>query len=214
MTRRTVRVRLTALYSDLFLATSTILLVVVNLLVQNTLADRVSAIEAPSPPPRPLPPLSGAPPPIETIRAVNDLRAAVLRFQWSVTAVTVVVLAVVSVAAGWWLAGRVLRPLHRITATAQRLSLSNLHEERIALDGPRDELKELADTFDAMLERLERSVEGQRRFVANASHELRTPLAIQCAAIQIGLDDRSPERLAEVREELLTANRRTERLSA
>jgi signal transduction histidine kinase len=105
----------------------------------------------------------------------------------------------------------VLSPLHRITATARRLSLSNLHE-RIALTGPRDELKDLADTFDTMLARLERSAEGQRRFVANASHELRTPLAIQRAAIEIGLDDPSPERLAEVRQDLLTANRRTERL--
>jgi signal transduction histidine kinase len=216
VTRRTVRVRLTALYGGLFLATSTILLVVVNLLLQTMLDDHVSGIRAPSPPPRPQPPLPGAQPPtppsIETIQVVNDLRAAVLRFQWGVTAVTIVVLAVVSVVAGWWLAGRVLRPLHRITATARRLSLSNLHEERIALDGPRDELKELADTFDAMLERLERSVDGQRRFVANASHELRTPLAVQRAAIQIGLDAPSPQRLAEVREELLTANRRTERL--
>jgi signal transduction histidine kinase len=89
--------------------------------------------------------------------------------------------------------------------------LSNL-DERIALAGPRDELKELADTFDAMLGRLERAVESQRRFVANASHELRTPLAIQRAAIQIGLADTSPEQVERMRAELLEANRRTERL--
>jgi signal transduction histidine kinase len=230
VTRRTVRVRLTALYCGLFLAASTILLIVVNLLLQGMLADRVDGIRGPQPPPRPAvsppsapsvpsglsappgPPAPPGTPSVETIQAVTDLRDAVLTFQWSVTAVTIAVLAVVSVAAGWWLAGRVLRPLHRITATARRLSLSNLHEERIALAGPRDELKELADTFDSMLERLERSVAGQRRFVANASHELRTPLAVQRAAIQIGLEDPSPERLAEVREELLAANRRTERL--
>ena len=134
-----------------------------------------------------------------------------LRFQWGVTAALIVVLTVISVAAGWWLAGRVLRPLHQITATARRLSLSNLHE-RIALAGPDDELKELADTFDDMLARLERSADSQRQFVANASHELRTPLAIQRAAIQIGLDEPSPQRLEEVRAELLDVNRRSERL--
>ncbi len=69
------------------------------------------------------------------------------------------VLTLVSVAVGWWLAGRVLSPLNQITATARRLSLSNLHE-RIALTGPRDELKDLADTFDTMLARLERSAEA------------------------------------------------------
>jgi signal transduction histidine kinase len=102
-----------------------------------------------------------------------------------------------------------LRPVRDITATARRLSLSNLHE-RIAASGPRDELRQLADTFDAMLVRLERSVESQRLFIANAAHELRTPLATQRAAIQIGLDD--PADLPAVRETLLTHNRRTERL--
>jgi signal transduction histidine kinase len=84
--------------------------------------------------------------------------------------------------------------VRHITETARRLSLSNLHEH-IALTGPRDEFSELAQTFDSMLERLERSVDNQRRFIANAAHELRTPLAIQRAAIQIGLDCPSPERL-------------------
>jgi Signal transduction histidine kinase len=222
VTRRTVRVRLTALYSALFLATSTALLVVVNLLLHNMLERRVTLIRndaqlppevlappgtAPQNPPTPVP-IQHDP---EIIRVTDDLRDDILRFQWTVTAIVVVVLTAVSVAAGWWLAGRLLRPLHRITTTARRLSLSNLHE-RIALDGPQDEMKELADTFDAMLDRLERSVGSQRQFIANASHELRTPLAIQRAAIEIGLDDPSPERLAEVRRELLAVNRRTERL--
>lgn len=111
----------------------------------------------------------------------------------------------------WWLTGRLLRPLRRVTATARRLSLSNLHE-RIALTGPQDELKVLADTFDAMLDRLDRSVAGQRRFVANASHELRTPLAIQRTAIEVGLADPSPERVARIRGELLRVTERSERL--
>lgn len=111
----------------------------------------------------------------------------------------------------WWLTGRLLRPLHRVTATARRLSLSTLHE-RIALTGPQDELKELADTFDAMLDRLDRSLASQRRFVANASHELRTPLAIQRTAIEIGLAHPSPRRVAQIRDELLRATERSERL--
>jgi signal transduction histidine kinase len=94
-----------------------------------------------------------------------------------------------SALACWWLSGRVLRPLHTITTTARRLSSSNLHE-RLALQGPRDELTELtelAETLDEMLDRLESAFDSQRRLVANASHELRTPLAVQRAAAQIGL---------------------------
>jgi signal transduction histidine kinase len=214
VTRRTVRVRLTALYSGLFLATSTILLVVVNLLLRQMLQKQVVRFEELGAPPPGLPrPAEEGATTYQVVagRAANQLGDAVLQFQWLISGITIAVLAIMSVAVGWWMAGRVLSPLHQITATARRLSLSNL-DERIALSGPRDELKELADTFDAMLDRLERSADSQRRFVANASHELRTPLAIQRAAIEIGLDDPTPERLNEVRNDLLTANRRTERL--
>ena len=94
----------------------------------------------------------------------------------------------VSVIAGWLLAGRALRPLRDITATARRVSGENLGE-RIALVGPSDELKELADTFDGMLGRLDAAFESQRHFVANASHELRTPLAIMRTEIDVALAD-------------------------
>lgn len=225
MTWGTVRVRLTALYSSLFLITSTILLLVVNLLLKIMLQQRVLFFKSETLIPSGGPAAGGGaisgeptPPPSPTMlnrsvagRTATDLSDAVLDFQWVVSGITIIVLTILSIAIGWWLAGRVLSPLHRITATARRLSLSNLNE-RIALTGPRDELKELADTFDAMLDRLERSAESQRNFVANASHELRTPLAIQRAAIEVGLDDPTPERLMEVRQDLLTANRRTERL--
>ena len=83
-----------------------------------------------------------------------------------------------------------LRPLHQITETARRIAGADadrgLHE-RIALTGPHDEIKELADTFDAMLARLDRSFDGQRRFVANASHELRTPLALNRALVEVAI---------------------------
>jgi signal transduction histidine kinase len=93
---------------------------------------------------------------------------------------------VLAAGAGWLMAGRALRPLHRITATARTVAERSL-DERIHLDGPQDELKQLADTFDAMLERLDRAFDGQRRFVANASHELRTPLTVSRTLIQVAL---------------------------
>jgi signal transduction histidine kinase len=97
----------------------------------------------------------------------------------------------VSLLAGWIVAGRALRPVTRITATARRVAAEGDLGERIALEGPADELRELADTFDTMLERLDRTFASQRSFVANASHELRTPLAIMRAEIEDRLDDPS-----------------------
>ncbi|WP_433521104.1 sensor histidine kinase [Nocardia pseudovaccinii] len=113
---------------------------------------------------------------------------------------------------GWLLAGRALHPLQQITATARRVADRSLHE-RIALTGPDDEIKDLADTFDAMLERLDRAFDGQRRFVANASHELRTPLTINRTLIEVALDDPdAPESTRRLGATLLEVNSRHERL--
>jgi signal transduction histidine kinase len=114
---------------------------------------------------------------------------------------------------GWIMAGRALRPVHAITAAARRASEQNL-SERIALAGPADELKELADTFDAMLARLEAAFASQRRFVANASHELRTPLAVMRAAIDVTLakPERTPEQLEAMAAEVRHATEQAERL--
>jgi len=98
---------------------------------------------------------------------------------------------VISVAVGWLVAGRALRPLRQMTATAQRISEDSLHE-RLGLRGPKDELKELGDTIDGLLERLEAAFSAQRRFVANASHELRTPLTTMRAAIDVALAKPEP----------------------
>ncbi|MEU7898216.1 HAMP domain-containing sensor histidine kinase [Nonomuraea sp. NPDC049152] len=200
----TVRVRLTLIYSGLFLLTSVVLLVTVNLLLREALRARIAGLTLT--PVAPTAPTRGAPDdgPMPQLPGLVD---DVIDYQWGVTALMIGILAVVSVVVGWLVAGRILRPVHQITATARRLSVSNLHE-RIALSGPKDELKELADTFDAMLDRLERAVKGQRRFIANASHELRTPLAVQRAAIEIGL----PEDVGEIRDKLLFHNHRTENL--
>jgi signal transduction histidine kinase len=128
---------------------------------------------------------------------------------------SLVSLGAVGVAAGgfgWLLAGRALAPLQNVTATARRVADRSLHE-RIALHGPDDEIKELADTFDAMLERLDRAFDGQRRFVANASHELRTPLAINRTLIEVALDDPDvPAATRNLGETLLEVNRRNENL--
>lgn len=122
------------------------------------------------------------------------------------------VVGVVAGGCGWLLAGQALRPLRQITATARRVADSSLHE-RIALVGPNDEIKELADTLDAMLERLDRSFDSQRRFVANASHELRTPLTINRTLIEVALDHpQADEALHRLGATLLAVNQRHERL--
>nr|WP_237418228.1 ATP-binding protein [Actinomadura rayongensis] len=120
--------------------------------------------------------------------------------------------AVLAVVLGYFVADRALSPLQRVTATARRLSESTLHE-RIALQGPNDEIKELADTFDAMLERLGQAFDSQRRFVANASHELRTPLAINRTLLEVALgDEEVSDDLRAVGRTLLATNARHERL--
>jgi signal transduction histidine kinase len=109
---------------------------------------------------------------------------------------------------GWWLSGRVLRRVHAMTAQAQQISTANLHE-RIALDGPQDELKELADTFNGLLARVDDAFQVQGRFIANASHELRTPLAVTRTVIQVGLSSTEPERVRRAKQELLRSNDRS-----
>ena len=96
--------------------------------------------------------------------------------------------AVLALLAGWLVAGRMLRPIRTITRTARRISSTSLHE-RLALDGPEDELRELGDTLDSLFARLEAAFEAQRHFVANASHELRTPLTAERTLLQVALDD-------------------------
>ena len=123
------------------------------------------------------------------------------------------IMALVSAILGWLIAGRALRPVHSVTAAARRASEANL-TERIGLTGPRDELKELADTFDAMLERLDTAFSSQRRFVANASHELRTPLTLMQTSIDVTLakPDRTPGQLEQMAADVRQAASRAEEL--
>ena len=145
--------------------------------------------------------------------SVADQRSRTLArlLDYSLAALAAIVLA--SAWLGWIVAGRALRPVHAITAAARRASEENLGE-RIALAGPDDELKELADTFDAMLGRLDAAFASQRRFVANASHELRTPLTVMRTAIDVTLakPGRTPAQLEAMAVEVRHAVDRAEAL--
>jgi signal transduction histidine kinase len=119
-----------------------------------------------------------------------------------------------AISTSWLLAGRLLGPLHAMTRTTRRIAASPRHlGQRVAPQGPADEVRTLAEAFDIMLERLDRAFDGQRRFVANASHELRTPLAINRAVIEVALDEPDvPAPTATLGRTLLAVNARHERL--
>ena len=129
------------------------------------------------------------------------------------SAIALVVMAAFSVLLGWLVAGRVLRPVRAINATARRITVTNLHQ-RLALDGPDDEFNELGTTLNDLLERLDASFESQRRFVANASHELRTPLTVERTLLQVALadPDTTLDTLRGVCEKLLISGTEQERL--
>ena len=177
----------------------------------------LASIEA-LPPDKALEAAKAAPLSAATARALlaalpTEVRSDALHQLLVQSAIALGVMAVVSVVLGWLVAGRVLRPVTRITETARRLSASNL-DERIDLHGPDDELTRLADTFDAMLDRLAAAFEGQRRFVANASHELRTPLTIMATELDVTLarPDASVDELRHMGATVRTAVDRSDRL--
>ncbi len=195
----TIRLRLTLLYGGVFLVTGAALLTVGFLLVRSNLRSHhallshlqrygLSTGSSDHFLSRALGFAPGSPE-MKVAHAVerqivNDaLHRLLLEYLGALLAMTMV-----AVGTGWLLAGRALRPLREITATARRVSGENLGE-RIALTGPDDELLELADTFDGMLARLDAAFASQRHFVANASHELRTPLAIMRTEIDVALAD-------------------------
>jgi signal transduction histidine kinase len=187
---RTIRLRLTALYGSVFLVFSAGLLTIGYLVARSTLREHHplhEAIHRLGLHPRGL--LSGHSPEAQLIRAVSaSITDATLHRLLGFYVIALVVMTAIAVVTGWLLAGRALAPLRKITSTARRVSGENLGE-RIDLDGPDDELKELADTFDGMLARLDGAFASQRRFVANASHELRTPLAIMRTEVDVALAD-------------------------
>ncbi len=127
--------------------------------------------------------------------------------------VALLLVTVLALLAGWLVAGRILRPLQIMTSTARRLS-TEAPGGRFALTGPRDEIKDLADTFDAFLDRIDQALAAERRFLANASHELRTPLAVQKTLLEVGLSDRDADAatLREMADRLWQLNQRSRRL--
>lgn len=124
--------------------------------------------------------------PVADSTSIAEYRQEVLRTLLSRSGFTLAVTVVLALLMGWFVAHRMLRPVRAMAATARRLGADNLNQ-RIRLTGPRDELTELADTFDEMLDRLAASFDSQRRFVANASHELRTPLAAQRTVVEVAM---------------------------
>jgi signal transduction histidine kinase len=197
MPRRTIRLRLTLLYGGLFLVSGIALLAIMN-----TLSDTVFAAPTPSRP------LAGQLPPPPPRQLPNHLEQ-----KFAEGAVALAITSVVSIGLGWVMAGRILRPLRVMTATTRQISEANLHH-RLAVDGPDDELKDLGDTIDGLLARLEAAFDAQKRFVANASHELRTPLTVERAMLEVALadPDATTESLRATCEEVLAAGEHQERL--
>jgi signal transduction histidine kinase len=201
---RTARLRLTLLYAGMFLVLGTAVIALILLLAHSGSTVQVSGAASAAPTP------SGAAG--VHAGAVQQKSADVNRLvavSWLVLAISAVAAAVL----GWFASGRVLRPLRQMAATARTISAGNLNE-RLALSGPNDEIKQLGDTLDDLLARLETSFEAQRRFVANASHELRTPLTVERALLQVALADpnASAATLRAACEELLASGREHERL--
>ncbi|MFF7309394.1 ATP-binding protein [Streptomyces sp. NPDC008137] len=216
--RPTIRIRLTLLYGGMFLIAGILLLSIIYLLAAQALnvgselpfkivEGKVTSdiCNLPS---------QASPSEFNDAmnQCVNDQRQHALDNLLSRSLLALLGLAVIAFAFGYAMAGRVLSPLGRITRTARTVAGSDL-SRRIELDGPDDELKELADTFDDMLERLQRAFTAQQRFVGNASHELRTPLAINRTLLEVHLSDPgAPVELQQLGKTLLATNERSEQL--
>jgi len=215
--KTTLRWQLTLLYGGLFLVSGVVLLAITYTLVDHaTLTSggfrAFTRVKSSQParafgtttthPPNtflPSPSQTSVPPAIQKVlrsssgrtavrivgsdQRISDLHQLVVE-----SVIALALMAIISTLLGWLVAGRVLRPLRTMTATTREISEANLHE-RLAMRGPQDELRELADTIDGLLARLEAAFDGQRRFVANASHELRTPLTATRALLEMVLSD-------------------------
>ncbi|MFF4363081.1 sensor histidine kinase [Streptomyces sp. NPDC001604] len=217
--RPTIRIRLTLLYGGMFLIAGILLLSIIYLLAAQALHEGsgqafsvsgnfdITSTTCPAVNSAPLSEVASILKNCDAIQrqhALDDLLSRSL--------LALLGLAIIAFAFGYAMAGRVLSPLGRILRTARAVAGSDL-SRRIELDGPDDEIKELADTFDDMLERLQRAFTAQQRFVGNASHELRTPLAINRTLLEVHLSDpNAPAELHQLGKTLLATNERSEQL--
>ncbi|MFD0584551.1 sensor histidine kinase [Dactylosporangium darangshiense] len=209
MNRMTIRTRLTLVYGGMLLAGGLLLIGITYLLVYQRLGDKLfigAQRSAEQPPPGVA---------MTYTQFEGEVKNNALDTVLTQGGIALAVVVVVGLAFSWLIAGRLLQPLHLVTETARRISGApdrGLHE-RIALDGPYDEVKELADTFDLMIARLDKSFDVQRRFIANASHELRTPLTVNRTLLEVTTEtpEASPE-LRQLGRTLLAVNARHERL--
>ncbi|HVC86673.1 MAG TPA: ATP-binding protein [Gaiellaceae bacterium] len=229
----TIRLRLTLIYGGLFLCSAVALLAITYTLVnhQYTSTFFVSSgrqaliakayptkrLLGASPTPKgfivPVGPKAFATNSKLVVAAAQGQSDAAVHKLFVDSAFALAVMTVISLWLGWVIAGRALRPLRTITETAREISASSLHR-RLDLAGPDDELRQLGNTVDGLLGRLETSFEAQRQFVANASHELRTPLTLERTLLELALSDpnASIESYRHTCEQLLAVGEQQERL--
>ncbi|MFI6600741.1 sensor histidine kinase [Nonomuraea sp. NPDC050536] len=215
--RRSIRLRLTALYSAVFAASGAVLLGITYLLVSRSAGQVLFGVDTPAGLGDPgdtfhreVPALPGVAQRLQAEAA--RLREAVLHELVTQSGIALTVMVIVSVALGWLVAGRALRPMRAMASSVRDISARNLHE-RLAVRAPHDEVKDLADTVDGLLGRLEAAFDAQKHFVANAAHELRTPLTLERALLEETLTDpdATPEALRATCERLLALSKEQDR---
>jgi len=211
MPPRTIRLRLTVLYGVVSVLSAAVLLAI-TIMLADGLTPRTTPV------PGQAATTSGQQALAQTLARIAQLQAQLrqvdpLHQLLVAAAAALAIMAGASIALGWVVAGRALRPLRAITTATQQISEEDLHR-RLAMPGPRDELTNLADTIDGLLARLQAAFEGQQNFVANASHELRTPLAASRTMLEVALADpaASAAALRSACQDVLTEERHQERL--
>ncbi|WP_051462705.1 sensor histidine kinase [Haloglycomyces albus] len=215
-----LRARLTALYSGLFVLAGAVLIVLIYLLIQSQSITSVAAQQAENAAPLPEAATEAVPgenPDYTTVTVARLVEDSFMTELLTQGALALLVTGLIAGLLGWWITGRQLRPLAMVTGAARSLATAGRADpgraEKVGLSGPGNEVKELADTFDTMIDRLRDSFDDQKRFIANASHELRTPVAVSRGLAEVAMNrpTATPE-MKELGEKLLQVSDRQERL--